>query len=170
MKFLLGWLFLLSVAQAKPEFTQFRTWLHVNGYTYHFAAPGANDRLLGVGFTRYMPRRHFVIRAWEGDLFQDSGRRLSGYVGQSWTVPTRLVSLGLTGAVMYHRNFASHNRLWTLPVAFPFLEAGGPRVKARLYYVIPARRASDQQVALQLMLPWSFRGKRDWSHHMGLNR
>jgi len=38
-----------------------RSWLHVDGYSHHFAAPGANAALLGLGITRYEPRRGRVI-------------------------------------------------------------------------------------------------------------
>lgn len=139
--------------RAQAEFTAHRGWLHLNGYSHHFAVDDANDQLLGVGYTLYRRRHGRVIRAWEVDAFQDSGKKFSAYVGHSWTFPFKYFSAGLTGAIMYHRNFAAQNRLSTLPVAFPFLETRGVRWKARLYYVAPARRASDQQIALQFMLP-----------------
>jgi len=140
---------------AQSEFTAHRGWVHLNGYSHHFAAADANDQLLGLGYTHYRQRYGRVIRAWELDVFQDSARKFSGYVGHSWTVPFKHFSAGVTGAVMYHRNFAAQNKLKTLPVAFPFLETRGTRLKARLYYVAPVRRASDQQIALQLM--WASR-------------
>jgi hypothetical protein len=140
-------------AVAQSEFSEYRGWLHVNGYSHHFAAKDANDNLLGLGFTQYRRRYGRVIPAWEFDAFQDSGKRLSTYVGHSWTVPFKRASVGVTGALMYHRNFAAQNRLSVLPVAFPFVETRGTRVKARVYYVPPVRRASDQQLAVQLMCP-----------------
>jgi hypothetical protein len=138
---------------AAPEFTDHRGWLHLNGYTHHFAASDANDQLFGLGFTHYRRSYGRVLPAWEFDAFQDSGRKLSAYFGHSWTFPFRHFSVGVTGAIMYHRNFKSQNKLGTLPVAFPFIETRGSRIKARLYYVAPVRNASDQQIALQLMFP-----------------
>ena len=70
-------------------FTRYRNWLHVDGYSHHFDAPGANPALLGFGITRYDRRQGRVVRAWEADVFQDSGRKLSAYVGLSWTVPVK---------------------------------------------------------------------------------
>lgn len=138
---------------AESEFSEARGWLHLNGYSHHFAVRDANDQLLGVGYTHYRRRYGRIIPAWEFDAFQDSGKKFSAYVGHSWTFPFQYFSAGLTGAIMYHRNFAAQNRMNTLPVAFPFLETRGARLKARLYYVPPVRRASDQQIALQFMLP-----------------
>src|SRR5215212_6920637 len=51
-----------------------RGWLHANGYTHHFAAPGANDNILGAGFTWYTWRSENLATAWEAVVFQDSGR------------------------------------------------------------------------------------------------
>jgi hypothetical protein len=141
----------IGAARAQPEFAQQRGWLHVNGYTHHFAVDDANDRLFGLGLTYYGRLHGRIIPAWEFDAFQDSAKKLSTYVGRSWTIPLRYVSVGVTGALMYHRNFSSQNRLRVLPVAFPFLETRGTRLKARLYYIAPARRASDEQIAIQLM-------------------
>lgn len=141
-------------ASAQPEFTDRHGWLHLNGYAHHFAVNDANDHLLGLGYTQYRRTYGRVIPAWEVDAFQDSGKKFAAYVGHSWTVPFRYFSAGLTGAIMYHHNFAAHNRLKTMPVAFPYLETRGTRLKARLYYVPPVRRASDEQVALQVMLPF----------------
>jgi len=155
--FLMG-LVLAAPLGAQAEFTKHRGWVHLNGYSHHFAVEDANDQLLGIGYTHYRRLYGHVIPAWEFDAFQDSGKKLSTYVGHSWTFPLKYFSAGLTGAVMYHRNFAAHNRMSTLPVAFPFLETRGENLKARLYYVPPVRRASDQQVALQLM--WAFGNRR----------
>lgn len=140
--------------RAQAELSEVRTWIHLNGYTHHFAASDANNRLFGLGFTHYDRNYGRVRAAWEGDLFQDSACKPSGYLGRSWTFPVPFVSLGVTGAVMYHRNFAAQNRYRLLPVALPFLETRGGRLKVRAYYVPPVRRASDEQIALQLMLPW----------------
>jgi hypothetical protein len=145
----------VSPLLAQREFTEHRGWLHLNGYSHHFAADDANDRLLGIGYTHYYHRYGRVIRAWEFDAFQDSGKKFSSYLGHSWTFPFKYFSAGITGAVMHHRNFAAQNRLKLLPVAFPFLETRGTLLKARLYYVAPVRRASDHQIALQLM--WAIR-------------
>lgn len=142
------------MASATEEFTSRPTWAHVNGFSYHFAAPDANAALLGVGFTHYTRMFGRVLPAWEGDLFRDSGCKPSAYLGHSWTIPTRWLSVGATGAVMYHRNFAAQNRFRVLPVALPFVETRGERLKARLYYIPPVRRASDEQIAVQLMLAW----------------
>jgi hypothetical protein len=142
---------------AQAEFSDHRGWLHLNGYSHHFAASDANDRLLGIGFTHYRRLYGRVLPAWEFDMFQDSGQKFSAYIGHSWTVPFEWFSAGITGAIMYHRNFAAQNKLRTLPVAFPFIETRGTRLKVRLYYVPPVRSASDQQIALQLMLPWTRR-------------
>ena len=135
------------------EFTRTRGWLHANGYSRHFSADDANDRLLGLGFTYYTGRRGTWHTAWEGDVFRDSGRKVAGYVGYAWTRPTNWVSFGVTAALMHHRNFAAHNSLRILPVALPFLETRGERIKARIYYIPPIRRPSDHQVAVQLLLP-----------------
>ena len=143
----------LAPLRAQDEFTQARGWLHLNGYSHHFAAADANDQLLGFGFTHYRRRYGRVLPAWELDLFQDSARKLSTYGGHSWTVPFERFSVGATAALMYHRNFATQNQLRILPVAFPFIETRGTRLKARLYYVAPVRNASDQQIAVQIMFP-----------------
>lgn len=144
----------LSAAHAEREFTNTRVWLHLNGYTHHFDAPGANDDLYGAGFSWYARRYGRVVTAWEGDLFQDSGKRLCAYAGHSWSLPLHYGSVGVTGALMYHRNFASQTRTCILPVAFPFLETKGARFKLRVYYIPPVRSPHDQQVSLQLLLPF----------------
>lgn len=149
-------LFLLVGAaslRADQEFTANRGWLHVNGYSHHLAAPDANDALLGFGFTYYRRGYGRFLPAWEGDVFQDSARKPSVYLGHSWTMPTRRVSFGVTAALMYHRNFAAYHSAGIMPVAFPFLETRGSRVKARVYYIPPIRKASDQQIAVQIMAP-----------------
>lgn len=140
-------------ASADPE--QWRGFLHVNGYTYHFAAPDANDKLFGVGFTWYTGSWGRFQTAWEADVYRDSAFELSGYVGHSWTVPFRIASVGATGALMYHRNFAKQNRYRVLPVALPFVETTLFRgVKLRAYYIPPVRSRSDEQIAVQLLIPF----------------
>jgi hypothetical protein len=157
-------LFLAALGSAQcSEFTDDPTWVHLNGYTRHFSATDCNDSLFGVGLTKYTRLDRTLITAWEADAFQDSARQLSAYVGYSWTAPTRWVSVGLTVAVMYHRNFLAEDSLGVLPVAFPYLETRGRGLKLRVYYVAPVRRASDEQVAVQLMLPWHGRAGRRWS-------
>src|SRR5436305_11972147 len=103
------WLTLLVfsavLARAVPEFAAGKTWLHLDGYTYHFAAPGANNLLFGLGFTHYDTTYGRVIPAWGADVFRDFGCKPSAYVGRSWTIPLERVAGGLTAAVMYHRNF-----------------------------------------------------------------
>ena len=141
--------------QAAEEFTSTQTWLHLNGYSHHFAAPDAKSFLWGVGVTRYTRTYGPVLRSWEGDLFSDSGGKPSAYVGHTWTIPTRLLSFGATGALMYHRNFEEQIRCGVLPVVLPFAETRGQRLKFRIYYVPPVRRATDEQLAVQMMLPWS---------------
>lgn len=74
-------------ARAGSEFATDRGWLHFNGYSHHFAADDANDRLLGIGY--------------------------------------------------------------------PFVETRGTRLKVRAYYIPPVRRASDEQLAIQLV--WALR-------------
>lgn len=152
--FLIGLAFATRLG-AQAEFTRHHGWIHLNGYSHHFAADDANDQLLGLGYTHYRRRYGPVIPAWEFDVFQDSGKKLSTYVGHSWTVPFKHLSAGVTAAVMYHRNFAAHNRLSTAPVAFPFLESRSERLKVRVYYIPPVRRASDQQIAVQIL--WAIR-------------
>lgn len=142
-------------ALSAPDPNETRGWLHLNGRTHHFAAPGANDNLFGVGFTWYAPSESSVRTAWEGDVFQDSGRKLSAYLGQSWTVPLWSNSgVGLTVALMYHENFARQNRWRVLPVGLPFWETRGQSLTLRLYYIPPVRSRRDQQVALQALLPF----------------
>src|SRR3954464_10992551 len=105
MKPLLAALFLAAcspLCAANAEFTQTRGWLHVNGYTHHFDAPGANDQLWGAGFTWYTRTYGPMATAWEADVFQDSGRKLCAYAGGSLTTPTRWGNFGVTGALMYH--------------------------------------------------------------------
>jgi hypothetical protein len=147
----------LACAPAAPELTQTRGWLHLNGYTLHFDAPDANDQLWGAGFTWYKRRYGTTALAWEGDVFQDSARKLCAYAGASWTFntfATRFGRPGLTAALMYHRNFARQNRACVLPVALPFWETGGERVKLRVYYIPPLRSRHDQQISLQLLVPF----------------
>lgn len=137
-----------------PELTDTRGWLHLNGYTHHFDAPGANDNIFGVGFTWYDRRHGSPLAAWEGDVFRDSGRKLSAYVGRSWTFPLGdRIGAGLSAAVMYHHNFARQNRWRVLPVGFPFLEARSGSLKLRAYYVPPFRSRHDQQIAFQVHMP-----------------
>jgi hypothetical protein len=151
----LGLLFLLpACARAQEVFSDQSLWIHLNGYAHHMAAKDANDNLLGLGFTYYTRTSGRVLTAWEADGFEDSGKQFAGYAGYSWTVPTRIVSFGLTAAVMYHRNFKAQNDLGVLPVAFPYLETRGKFVKLRVYYVAPVRKASDEQVAAQLLFAW----------------
>src|SRR3954464_12176476 len=99
-----------------------RGWIHLNGYTHHFAAPDANDNLFGLGATWYVQKWGKIARAWETDVFRDSGCKLSGYAGHSWTYRMHYANAGVTGALMYHRNFSKYNRWSTLPVALPYAE------------------------------------------------
>lgn len=138
-----------ACAQENPA----RGWLHLNGYTHHFEAPDANDNLLGVGATWYVKKWGRIARAWEADLFQDSGRKLSGYVGQSLTYRGRFANAGVTAALMYHRNFAKQNRWSVLPVALPYAELPLGKFSLRAYYIPPLRRGSDQQIAFQVLVP-----------------
>lgn len=158
MRRLLFFLIACAVAahlHAESEFAAHRGWLHLNGYSHHFAVDDANDRLLGIGYTHYRRLYGRVLPAWEFDAFQDSAKKFSGYVGHSWTLPLRALSCGVTGAIMYHRNFAAQNQLKTLPVAFPFVESRGTGLKVRAYYIPPLRRASDAQLAVQVV--WALR-------------
>jgi hypothetical protein len=159
MKKALAWWWLLAWAassHATPEISETRGWLHLDGYTHHFDAPGANDRLFGLGFTWYVRRFSIPIVAWEGDVFEDSACKPSGYFGQSWAFPSRLGNFGVTGALMYHRNFVSQTRWRVLPVALPFWETHGSRMKLRVYYIPPVRSRHDHQVSVQLLLPLSW--------------
>jgi hypothetical protein len=153
------WLLLVSApfcpARGETEFTSTQTWIHLDGYTHHFCAPGANPYLFGFGVTRYTRTYGPVLHSWEADVFRDSACKPSAYAGYAWTVPTSYFSFGGTAAVMYHRNFKSQDRFRILPVFLPFAETRGERLKFRLYYLPPVRRASDEQIAVQLMLPWA---------------
>ncbi|HVS51803.1 MAG TPA: hypothetical protein VHD62_05555 [Opitutaceae bacterium] len=143
-----------SRSVAMPQADEARGWLHLDGYTHHFDAPGAESRILGVGFTWYVRRFGVPATAWEADLFQDSACKLSGYAGRSWTLPLPLGNIGVTGALMYHRNFAAQNRWRVLPVALPFWELSGRTLKLRAYYIPPVRSRHDEQIALQVLVPW----------------
>ncbi len=145
---------LVAALRASPELTESRGWLHLNGYTHHFDAPGANDDLYGAGFTWYTRRYGPLATAWEADVFEDSGKKLCGYVGHSWTLPLQFGSVGVTGALMYHRNFVKQTPTRVLPVALPFLETRGERVKLRVYYIPPVRSRHDQQISFQLLVPF----------------
>jgi hypothetical protein len=144
----------VTIARAAPEFSQTRGWLHLNGYTHHFDAPGANDQLWGAGFTWYTRTYGAMVTAWEADVFQDSGRKLCAYAGGSLTTPTRWGNFGVTGALMYHRNFAKQTPMKILPVALPFWETRGERLKLRIYYIPPVRSRTDQQISFQLLVPF----------------
>jgi len=143
---------LVSTASAQ-EFSERPLWLHLNGYTHHFAASDANDRLFGVGLTWQGVSRGRTATAFEADLFKDSDRKLSCYVGASWRYAFRPIAVGITGALMYHRNFTKHNDWGVLPVALPFCETRGRAMKLRLYYIPPIRDPDDHQLSVQLMLP-----------------
>jgi hypothetical protein len=154
--FALSWLLAWATfVHAAPEISEAPGWLHVNGYTHHFDAPGANDRLFGLGFTWYVRRFSTPVVAWEGDVFQDSACKLSGYLGQSWAFPTTFGNFGATGALMYHRNFVTQTRWRVLPVVLPFWETHGSRMKLRVYYIPPVRSRHDHQVTVQVLLPFS---------------
>ncbi|MEO5958861.1 MAG: hypothetical protein ABIZ49_03105, partial [Opitutaceae bacterium] len=51
-------------AQEEKERIRAQGWLHLNGYSHHFAAPDANARLLGTGVTWYRTNWGPVLRAW----------------------------------------------------------------------------------------------------------
>jgi hypothetical protein len=136
-----------------PEITDSYAMLHLNGYTHHFDAPGANDKLFGLGITLYDRRAGRVTMAWEGDVFFDSGNQLSGYVGRSWTLPLSFGKAGVTAALMYHRNFLKQNNAGVLPVGLPYWETPGRSLRLRFYYVPGMRNASDHQIAIQLLAP-----------------
>lgn len=140
--------------------------LHLNGYTQHFSAPGANNLLYGLGATWGIRRAGRMRLAWEADAFRDSGRKLSLYAGHSWTLPLPFAEVGVTGALMYHRNFFSQNRWGVLPVALPFVEAPLSRAATvRLYYIPPVRSKCDHQVSLQLLVPLNPRPRSDPSFY-----
>jgi hypothetical protein len=136
-----------------PELAASHTMLHLNGYTHHFHAPGANDNLFGLGFTQYDRRAGRVTMAWEADIFLDSGNQLSGYAGRSWTMPLRFGKIGVTAAIMYHRNFLKQNNAGILPVGLPYWETPGSGARLRFYYIPAMRNASDHQIAIQLLTP-----------------
>jgi hypothetical protein len=146
---------LIACGPAHGEDIRPRSWLHLDGYTHHFDAPDANDRLLGLGITWYHQRWGRLAQAWEADAFQDSGCKLSVYAGHSWTYRWRYVSAGVTGAIMYHRNFAAQNRWRVLPVALPIAELPLRRFSLRAYYIPPVRNRSDHQIAFQLLIPFA---------------
>jgi hypothetical protein len=147
-------LLLATIAGAATQADEARGWLHLDGYTWHFDAPGANSRIFGLGATWYVRRFGRPATAWEADIFQDSACKPSGYVGRSWTFRLPLVGrVGATGALMYHRNFAAQNRWRVLPVVLPFWELNLRTAKLRAYYIPPVRSRHDEQVAVQLMLP-----------------
>lgn len=128
------------------------TWLHLNGYSYHLVAKDCNSFLYGAGLTLYSRDTGRYRTAWEGDVFADSARKLSIYGGYSAVWKFGVLNAGATAAIMYHRNFHRENRFGILPVALPFVETGVRRVKVRIYYIPPVRRASDEQIAVQLMV------------------
>lgn len=130
-----------------------RGWLHLNGYSYHLIAKDCNSFLYGTGLTWYTRYTDSLHTAWEADVFADSARKPAAYVGYSVGLPLRWLTVGATGAIMYHRNFVAEDRFRILPVAVPFVEFGTRKVKLRVYYVPPVRRASDEQVCIQVLLP-----------------
>jgi hypothetical protein len=144
-----------SCALARAEESLPRGWLHLNGYTQHFAAPDANNQLYGAGVTWFHEKWGRIVQAWEADAFQDSGRKLSAYAGHSWIYREEYWHAGITAALMYHRNFAAQNRWRVLPVALPFVELPLRRISLRAYYIPPVRSASDQQIAVQILLPFA---------------
>jgi hypothetical protein len=151
--------FCLSVAVLRTdaraeELSGVKHWIHLNGYTHHFSAPDANNNLMGFGFTSRDQRFSRLSLGWEADVFRDSGCKLSAYAGRSVTYRFRACSVGVTGALMYHHNFAKQNRWGLLPVALPFIETGGDLLRARLYYVPPVRSVHDHQIAIQMLVPW----------------
>lgn len=130
-------------------------WVHLNGYSHHLNAANANGHLWGLGFTWPVKPYGSPATAWEGDVFRDSGRKLSAYVGHSWTWPLgRFAGVGITGAIMHHRNFAKYNAASLMPVGLPYLETKGRALRWRVYYIPPVRSPSDRQVAVQLMVRW----------------
>jgi hypothetical protein len=146
----------MARADSGSEPERWRGYLHANGYTYHFAAPGTNDKLFGTGITWYTRKWARLQTAWEADAFQDSEYKLSGYVGRSLTLPLRLGSVGATGALMYHRNFVAQNRYRVLPVVLPFAETRVFRqAKVRVYYIPPVRNRCDEQICMQLLIPFA---------------
>lgn len=147
----------IGSSAAESPFEWPAAFLHLNGYTQHFAAPGANNRLYGLGATWHIRRAGRLRTAWETDAFRDSGRKLSMYAGHSWTLPLAVGNVGVTGALMYHRNFRAQNRWGVLPVALPFAEAALSRGVLRVYYIPPVRNRCDHQVSLQFLVPLNFR-------------
>ncbi|HVZ65984.1 MAG TPA: hypothetical protein VG936_15565 [Lacunisphaera sp.] len=146
-------LFFTAGAWAQIEDLKPRGWLHLNGYTDHFDAPNANDELYGLGFTWYTKSAGHTERAWEGDVFRDSGNKLSAYAGHSWIYATRHWKAGLLAGLMYHRNFIKEDRWCLLPIALPFMELPLRAFSIRAYYVPPVRSRHDHQIAFQLLLP-----------------
>jgi hypothetical protein len=146
---------LLLTCSVHAEDLRARGWLHLDGYTHHFNAPDANDDIFGLGFTWYNRQWDQVVGAWETDVFRDSGCRLSAYAGYSWTYRTNAVNVGITGALMYHCNFAAQNRLRVLPVGLPFAELPLKKFSLRAYYIPPVRSRTDQQIAFQVLVPFA---------------
>ena len=146
---------LLPSNRARADELQARGWLHLDGYTHHFSATDANENLFGLGYTGYFETRGKLARAWETDIFRDSGSHLSAYVGHSWTYRTNALNAGVTGALMYHRNFAKYDRWCLLPVALPFVELPLRKFSVRAYYIPPVRSRTDNQIALQVMVPFA---------------
>ena len=131
-----------------------KAWLHLSGYSVHFHAPDANPYLLGLGLS--LPAKPWGAwrTTWVLNAFEDSDRKLSVFVGRALTLRCgSRVDLGVTAALMYHRNFARQNQLRLLPVALPFVDCDLGRWTLRTYYVPPLRSPTDHQVAVQLMIP-----------------
>jgi len=146
-------MFLATGVSAQVEDLQPRGWLHLNGYTHHFDAPGANDELYGLGFTWYTQTTGNIERAWEADVFRDSACKPSAYAGHSWIYATRHWKAGLLAGLMYHRNFIKEDRWCLMPIALPFLELPLRAFSIRAYYVPPVRSRSDNQIAFQILIP-----------------
>ena len=146
---------LLSCPLAQAEEVRARGWVHLNGYTHHFDAPDANDNVFGLGVTWHTRKWGRVVEAWEADVFRDSGYKLSAYAGYSWAYRMPYLNAGVTGALMYHRNFARQNPWSVLPVGLPFLEMPRQNFSVRAYYIPPVRHRCDHQIAFQMLVPFA---------------
>ncbi|MEO0796555.1 MAG: hypothetical protein AAFX93_15400 [Verrucomicrobiota bacterium] len=129
-------------------------------YAYHFNPElepfeePLNDWTWGIGFNYELIRDPDFIWSVNADIVPfDSTRDFAADIGTSIQWHNPVVDVGAQFMILYKRNFENE---WGVPVGpalFPYLQREFDFFALRMYWIPPVRKASDNQVIFQVMVP-----------------